>query len=111
MTQPTAGGTLRAQQAGELQDWVRVHAVLKGTNRFCYHQPEDTDTGEEPLFTAVINKETQVQAGELDQAVGRPFTLGISNQYGEDEGHTRFRQRAGEPCRAGRKLCGSFSLT
>lgn len=44
------------QQAGELQDWVRVHGVLKGTNLFCYRQPEDTDTGEEPLFTIGINK-------------------------------------------------------
>ncbi|KAJ8783028.1 hypothetical protein J1605_009636 [Eschrichtius robustus] len=73
VTQPTAGGTLRAQQAGELQDWVRVHGVLKGTNRFCYHQPEDTDTEEEPLFTAVINKETQVRAGELDKALLSPL--------------------------------------
>ena len=30
-------------------------------------------------------QETQVQAGELDQATGRPFTLTISNQYGEDK--------------------------
>uniref|UniRef100_A0A8C6AX82 Anillin homology domain-containing protein n=1 Tax=Monodon monoceros TaxID=40151 RepID=A0A8C6AX82_MONMO len=85
MTQPTASGTRRAQQAGELQDWVQAHGVLRGTNSCCHRQPEDTDTGEEPLFTVVINKETQVGAGELDQAVGRPFTLSISNQYGEDE--------------------------
>ncbi|XP_029793500.1 rhotekin isoform X1 [Suricata suricatta] len=85
MTQPTASGTLRVQQAGELQDWARVHGVLKGTNLFCYRQPEDADTGEEPLFTIAINKETRVRAGELDQAVGRPFTLSISNRYGEDE--------------------------
>jgi len=26
-----------------------------------------------------------VRAGELDQAAGRPFTLSISNRYGEDE--------------------------
>lgn len=44
------------QQAGELQDWARVHGVLKGTNLFCYRQPEDADTGEEPLFTIAINK-------------------------------------------------------
>ncbi|KAM9040213.1 rhotekin isoform 1-T1 [Megaptera novaeangliae] len=85
MTQPTSSGILKVQQAGELQDWVRVHGVLKGTNLFCYRQPEDTDTGEEPLFTIAINKETRVRAGELDQAVGRPFTMSISNQYGEDE--------------------------
>ncbi|XP_046516266.1 rhotekin isoform X4 [Equus asinus] len=85
MTQPTATGTLRVQQAGELQDWARVHGVLKGTNLFCYRQPEDLDTGEEPLFTIAINKETRVRAGDLDQAAGRPFTLSISNQYGEDE--------------------------
>lgn len=30
-------------------------------------------------------QETRVQAGELDQATGRPFTLSISNQYGEDK--------------------------
>ncbi|ELW64006.1 Rhotekin [Tupaia chinensis] len=30
-------------------------------------------------------QETRVRAGELDQAPGRPFTLSISNQYGEDE--------------------------
>uniref|UniRef100_A0A8D1BU84 Rhotekin n=1 Tax=Sus scrofa TaxID=9823 RepID=A0A8D1BU84_PIG len=30
-------------------------------------------------------QETRVRAGELDQAAGRPFTLSISNQYGEDE--------------------------
>ncbi|XP_036883103.1 rhotekin isoform X2 [Manis javanica] len=85
MTQPTASGTLRVQQAGELQDWVRVHGVLKGTHLFCYRQSEDADTGEEPLFTIAVNKETRVRAGELDQAAGRPFTLNISNQYGEDE--------------------------
>ncbi|XP_054557726.1 rhotekin isoform X5 [Talpa occidentalis] len=85
MTQPTASGTLRVQQAGELQDWVRVHGVLKGTNLFCYRRPEDADTGEEPLFTIAINKETRVRAGEQDQAAGRPFTLSISNQYSEDE--------------------------
>nr|XP_055168318.1 rhotekin isoform X5 [Nyctereutes procyonoides] len=85
MTQPTANGTLRVQQAGELQDWARVHGVLKGTNLFCYRQPEDADTGEEPLFTIAINKETRVRAGELEQAAGRPFTLSISNRYGEDE--------------------------
>lgn len=44
------------QQAGELQDWARVHGVLKGTSLFCYRQPEDADTGEEPLFTIAINK-------------------------------------------------------
>lgn len=85
MTQPTASGSLRVQQAGERQDWTRVHGVLKGTNLFCYRQPEDADTGEEPLFTIAINKETRVQAGELDQATGRPFTLSITNQYGEDK--------------------------
>ncbi|XP_045683615.1 rhotekin isoform X3 [Phyllostomus hastatus] len=85
MTQPTASGSLRVQQAGARQGWARVHGVLKGTNLFCYRQSEDADTGEEPLFTIAINKETQVQAGELDQAIGRPFTLIISNQYGEDK--------------------------
>jgi hypothetical protein len=30
-------------------------------------------------------QETRVRAGELDQAPGRPFTLSISNQYGDDE--------------------------
>ncbi|XP_017910487.1 PREDICTED: rhotekin isoform X1 [Capra hircus] len=113
MIQPTASGTLRVQvrapeewkgsgrrqrrarsprdqgtienQAGEPRDWVQVHGVLKGTNLFCYRQPEDTDAGDEPLFTIAINKETQVRAGELDQAAGWPFTLSISNRYGEEE--------------------------
>ncbi|XP_005385565.1 PREDICTED: rhotekin isoform X3 [Chinchilla lanigera] len=85
MTQPTASGTLRVQQAGQLQNGARVHGVLKGTNLFCYRRPEDADTGEEPLLTIAINKETRVRAGELDQALGRPFTLSISNQYGDDE--------------------------
>ncbi|XP_012307602.1 rhotekin isoform X2 [Aotus nancymaae] len=85
MTQPTASGTLRVQQAGEMQNWARVHGVLKGTNLFCYRRPEDADTGEEPLLTIAINKETRVRAGELDQAPGQPFTLSISNQYGDDE--------------------------
>ncbi|XP_008978728.1 rhotekin isoform X7 [Callithrix jacchus] len=85
MTQPTASGTLRVQQAGEMQNWARVHGVLKGTNLFCYRRPEDANTGEEPLITIAINKETRVRAGELDQAQGRPFTLSISNQYGDDE--------------------------
>ncbi|KAK1332946.1 hypothetical protein QTO34_006477 [Cnephaeus nilssonii] len=85
MTQPTASGSLRVQQAGERQDWARVHGILKGTNLFCYRQPEDADTGKEPLFTIAINKDTRVQAGELDQTTGRPFTLSISNQYGEDK--------------------------
>lgn len=44
------------QQAGERQDWARVHGVLKGTNLFCYRQLEDADTGKEPLFTIAINK-------------------------------------------------------
>lgn len=44
------------QQAGERQDWTRVHGVLKGTNLFCYRQLEDADTGKEPLFTIAINK-------------------------------------------------------
>ncbi|XP_010629867.1 rhotekin isoform X1 [Fukomys damarensis] len=89
MTQPTASGTLRVQQAGQLQNGARVHGVLKGTNLFCYRRPEDADTGEEPLLTIAINKATRVRAGELDQAPGagpgRPFTLSISNQYGDDE--------------------------
>ncbi|KAM8785626.1 rhotekin isoform 4-T4 [Rhynchonycteris naso] len=99
MTQPTASGSLRvqvrapgvegnrenAEQAGERQDWMRVHGVLKGTNLFCYRRSEDADTGEEPLFTIAINKESRVQAGEVDQATGRPYTLSISNKYGEDK--------------------------
>ncbi|XP_065785669.1 rhotekin isoform X2 [Muntiacus reevesi] len=85
MTQPTASGTLRVQQAGEPRDWVQVHGVLKGTNLFCYRQPEDTAPGAEPLFTIAINKDTQVRAGELDQAAGGPFTLSIRNQDGEEE--------------------------
>uniref|UniRef100_A0A8C9A9B4 Rhotekin n=1 Tax=Prolemur simus TaxID=1328070 RepID=A0A8C9A9B4_PROSS len=85
MTQPTASGTLRVQQAGEMQNWARVHGVLKGTNLFCYRRPEDADNGEEPLFTIAINKETRVRAGELEQAPGRPFTLSVSNRYGDDE--------------------------
>ncbi|XP_054975746.1 rhotekin isoform X2 [Sorex araneus] len=85
MTQPTASGPLRVQQAGELQDWKRVHGVLKGTNLFCYRHPEDADTGEEPLFTIAVNKDTRVRAGELEQAAGRPLTLSISNRYGGDE--------------------------
>lgn len=44
------------QQAEELQEWVRVYGVLKGTNLFCYRHPEDADTGEEPLLTIGINK-------------------------------------------------------
>lgn len=44
------------QQAGEPRDWVQVHGVLKGTNLFCYRQPEDTDAEDEPLFTIAINK-------------------------------------------------------
>lgn len=58
MTQPSASGTLRVQQAGEPQNWARVHGVLKGTNIFCYRRPEDADAGEEPLFTIAINKVT-----------------------------------------------------
>ncbi|XP_037663169.1 rhotekin isoform X3 [Choloepus didactylus] len=85
MTQPSASGTLRVQPAGQLQNWARVHAVLKGTDLFCYRRPEDADAGKEPLFTIAINKETRVRAGELDHAPGRPFTLSISNQYGDDE--------------------------
>lgn len=30
-------------------------------------------------------QDTRVRAGELDQAPGRPFTLSISNQYGDDK--------------------------
>nr|KAF6448676.1 rhotekin [Rousettus aegyptiacus] len=83
----TSHGNLESfmQQAGERRDWARVHGVLKGTNLFCYRQPEDADAGKEPLFTIAINKETRVRAGELEQSAGRPFTLSISNQYGEDE--------------------------
>ncbi|XP_005364731.1 rhotekin isoform X2 [Microtus ochrogaster] len=85
MTQPTAGGTLRVQQAGELQNGTLVHGVLKGTNLFCYGRSEDADTGQEPRFTVAINKETRVRAGELEQAREWPFTLSISNRYGDDE--------------------------
>ncbi|XP_008822978.1 rhotekin isoform X2 [Nannospalax galili] len=85
MTQPTASGTLRVKQAGELQNGTYVHGVLKGTNLFCYRQPGDADTGQEPLFTIAINKESRVRAGELEQAPGRPFTLSISNRYGDEE--------------------------
>uniref|UniRef100_A0A8C0CKJ0 Anillin homology domain-containing protein n=1 Tax=Balaenoptera musculus TaxID=9771 RepID=A0A8C0CKJ0_BALMU len=42
---------------------------------FCVAQP--TAGG-----TLGAQQETQVRAGELDQAVGRPFTLGISNHWG-----------------------------
>lgn len=85
MTQPTASGALRVQQAGELQNGTLVHGVLKGTNLFCYWRSEDADTGQEPLFTIVINKETKVRAGELEQTPEWPFTLSISNLYGDDE--------------------------
>ncbi|CAO2605573.1 Rtkn [Lemmus lemmus] len=85
MTQPTASGTLRVQQAGELQNGTLVHGVLKGTNLFCYGRSEDADTGQEPRFTVAINKETRVRAGELEQAQEWPFTLSISNRYGDDE--------------------------
>ncbi|KAK7803745.1 hypothetical protein U0070_003093, partial [Myodes glareolus] len=85
MTQPTASGTLRVQQAGELQNGTLVHGVLKGTNLFCYGRSEDADTGQEPRFTVAINKETRVRAGELEQAPEWPFTLSISNRYGDDE--------------------------
>lgn len=84
MTQPTASGTLRVQQAGELQSGTLVHGVLKGTNLFCYWRSEDADSGQEPLFTILINKETRVRAGE-EQAPEWPFTLSISNRYGDDE--------------------------
>lgn len=85
MTQPTASGTLRVQQAGELQSGTLVHGVLRGTNLFCYWRSEDADSGQDPLFTIVINKETRVRAGELEQAPEWPFTLSISNRYGDDE--------------------------
>lgn len=85
MTQPTASGTLRVQQAGELQNGTLVHGVLKGTNLFCYGRCEDADTGQEPWFTVAINKETRVRAGELEQVREWPFTLSISNRYGDDE--------------------------
>lgn len=49
---------LSTQQAGELQNGTLVHGVLKGTNLFCYWRSEDADTGQEPLFTIVINKVT-----------------------------------------------------
>ncbi|XP_051058888.1 rhotekin isoform X3 [Phodopus roborovskii] len=85
MTQPTASGTLRVQQVGELRNGTLVHGVLKGTKLFCYWRSEEADTGQEPLFTIAINKETRVRAGELEQAPEWPFTLSISNRYGGDE--------------------------
>lgn len=33
----------------------------------------------------LLLQDTRVQAGELDQTTSRPFTLSISNQYGEDK--------------------------
>lgn len=48
------------QQAGELQSGTLVHGVLKGTNLFCYWRSEDADTGQEPLFTIIINKVTSL---------------------------------------------------
>ncbi|XP_006880898.1 PREDICTED: rhotekin isoform X2 [Elephantulus edwardii] len=87
MTQPSASGALRVQHTGEPRSWASVHGVLRGTQLVCYRRPEDADSGEEPLLTIVINKDTRVRAGELDQAPGpgRPFTLTISNRYGGDE--------------------------
>ncbi|KAM6220268.1 rhotekin isoform 2-T2 [Rhynchocyon petersi] len=87
MTQPTASGALKVQHAGELQSWACVHGVLRGTSLFCYRRPEDADSGEEPVLTIVINKDTRVRAGELEQAPGpgRPCTLSISNRYGGEE--------------------------
>ncbi|XP_049640311.1 rhotekin isoform X2 [Suncus etruscus] len=82
MVQPTVRGALRVQQAGELQEWVRVYGVLKGTNLFCYRHPEDADTGGEHLLTIGINKDTRVWSGELEP--GRSLTLSISNQCGEE---------------------------
>lgn len=56
---------------------------------------QDDQAHPEPLLTSVTKveleadpfllQETRVRTGELDQAAGRPFTLSISNQYGEDE--------------------------
>uniref|UniRef100_A0A8D0PX17 Rhotekin n=1 Tax=Sus scrofa TaxID=9823 RepID=A0A8D0PX17_PIG len=66
MTQPTASGPLRVQVRGP-EEW-------KGTGK---------RTTEKARFG--WRKEGYVRAGELDQAAGRPFTLSISNQYGEDE--------------------------
>lgn len=55
---PPENTQLFMQQAGELQRGTLVHGVLKGTNLFCYWGPEDADTGQEPLFTIIINKVT-----------------------------------------------------
>uniref|UniRef100_A0A8C5KZ76 Rhotekin n=1 Tax=Jaculus jaculus TaxID=51337 RepID=A0A8C5KZ76_JACJA len=63
MTQPTAGGTLRVQVSPFL---------LSLPTHIC----------RSPGF---LLQETRVRAGELEQAAGRPFTLSISNRYGDDE--------------------------
>jgi len=86
MTQPTANGTLRVQQAGELQDWARVHGVLKGTSLFCYRQPEDADTGEEPLFTIAINKVMGPLAVKLPGARAQERLLRVPGGWVQRDG-------------------------
>lgn len=56
------------QQAGELQSGTLVHGVLKGTNLFCYWTSEDADTGQEPLFTIIVNKVTSPSIVRLPSA-------------------------------------------
>lgn len=43
------------QQAGSRGTGCK-YMESQGTNLFCYRQPEDTDAGDEPLFTIAINK-------------------------------------------------------
>ncbi|XP_028660488.1 rhotekin isoform X2 [Erpetoichthys calabaricus] len=81
MTQQMVAGYLRFKQiTGEQQNWMKIYAVLRGTNLFCYHKKEDVEAKVEPAFTIAINKDTRIRATEKG-----PQSISISNQYGGEE--------------------------
>nr|XP_024660233.1 rhotekin isoform X3 [Maylandia zebra] len=86
MTQQMMSGCLKVKQqcGGDPQSWTKVHAVLKGTNLFCYYRQEDVEANVEPAFTIGINKETRIRASEKDP-LSKVQNICISNHYGGEE--------------------------
>uniref|UniRef100_A0A3P9C7W9 Rhotekin a n=1 Tax=Maylandia zebra TaxID=106582 RepID=A0A3P9C7W9_9CICH len=85
MTQQMMSGCLKVKQCGgDPQSWTKVHAVLKGTNLFCYYRQEDVEANVEPAFTIGINKETRIRASEKDP-LSKVQNICISNHYGGEE--------------------------
>ncbi|NXU58778.1 RTKN2 protein, partial [Turnix velox] len=60
-------GFLNQQQTlGSLTSWRRLYCVLRGGKLFCYNSPEEIEAKLEPALTVSINKESRIQAVDMD---------------------------------------------